>query len=216
MSARFRSFGISFLLLGIFSLVSQGSLPPGNTTGGGHEPGGGHPGGGHPGGGHPNPVEQSKRALVNANNNFGFTLFNRVTVETKKGNKFLSPISAHLALDMTLNGATRDTGREMEEALVLRGITRDNLNRGAKQLMAELNANTSFTLEIANSVWVREGIPVKAQFQDGLGYYGAVATPLEFDLPSAPSIINGWVSEKTHGKFQASWTRLFPPIRSFI
>ncbi|MBU1944228.1 MAG: serpin family protein [Actinobacteria bacterium] len=131
-----------------------------------------------------------------------FKLLKQVTVEEAGGNVFLSPASLEMALAMTMNGAAGDTLAAMAGALELQGMTTTEVNR-ANKAMADWLArlDPKVTLEIANSLWAREGVEFSPGFlAANREYYDARVETIDLDAPSAANTINGWVSEQTHGK----------------
>src|SRR4051794_27856744 len=82
----------------------------------------------------------SGRTAARANNAFGLNLFRAVTKRNEKGNKFLSPVSAYLALSLAYNGATGNTLAEMEDALALGRLDRDEVNQANELLIRSLNS----------------------------------------------------------------------------
>ena len=56
---------------------------------------------------------------------------------------------------------------------------------------------------MANSIWYREGFPVKEDFiATNEDYYDSVVRPLDFNAHSARDIINDWVEDKTAGRIK--------------
>ena len=72
-------------------------------------------------------------------------------------------------------------------------------------------------LQIANSLWARQGLQFKADFiQRNKDYFGAQVTALNFDDPAAPATINQWVSEKTNGKIDKIVDQIDPSSILFL
>jgi serpin B len=90
----------------------------------------------------------------------------------------------------------------MARALETAGLSLDELNRAYAGFRAALeNPDAKVKLQIANSLWARQGIQFKSDFiKRTRDYFGAQVTALNFDDPAAPATINQWVSEKTNGK----------------
>ena len=143
-----------------------------------------------------------------ANRKFSWDLFKKLNAEDSAENIFISPFSISSALTMALNGAEGNTRTEMEKALHYEGTTREELNRGyAYENNRFSSLDQKVTLQIANSIWVRDGFEIKKDFIDmNRRYLRAEAQTLDFDDPSSADIINGWVSEKTN--------RLIPSVIS--
>ena len=143
-------------------------------------------------------VEQ--QALVQANNQFAFTLFNKSGTQETKENLFISPFSVSMALSMTLNGAAGTTKTGMENTLGFGGKQASQINEYNMFLSEQLQGidkNVIFT--IANSIWYRNSFTIIPSFiTTNHVYYNAEVTPLDFNSPSAVSTINNWVSAKTN------------------
>ena len=100
----------------------------------------------------------------------------------------LSPYSALMALAMTANGAQGETRSQMEAAF---GLPIDILNRYVAGLQ------TSEELQSANSLWIREGLPVERNFlQTNADYYNASVYRANFDQKTVDDI-NAWVKKHT-------------------
>ena len=173
--------------------------------------------------------------IVNANNDFGFKLFGRLTDSTPTKNVFISPSSIAFALAMTLNGADGETKDAMVAALSLSEMTLEEVNSASAGLMNTLlSADEEVELSIANSLWARKGVHFLPDFiRTNRDHYDAEVTALDFDSPQAAPWINTWVSNKTQGKitdivddpidpmtimfllnaiyFKAAWTEPFDP-----
>ena len=140
--------------------------------------------------------------LAAANVKFGFKLYSQLLRESAEKNIFVSPSSVALCLTMAYNGAGGATRAAMARALETEGLSLDELNRAYAGFRAALeNPDAKVKLQIANSLWARQGAPFKPDFlQRTRDYFGARVTALNFDDPAAPATINQWVSEKTNGK----------------
>ncbi|MBP5488062.1 MAG: serpin family protein [Bacteroidales bacterium] len=140
-----------------------------------------------------------KTAPPTPSSDYVFGLFDRVS---GRDNTFFSPLSLSLALSMTATGAEGETYDQMVETLGLGKPTREELYAQFEALSKALaGADTSVVMEIANSIWVDDGFPVRPAFEKGARkHYGAEIGSVDFDSPSAASRINSWCSDKTHGK----------------
>ncbi|MBN1414313.1 MAG: serpin family protein [Bacteroidales bacterium] len=149
-------------------------------------------------------VTKTTEQVIAADNLFGIDLFKRVLVnDPTTDNIFISPTSVALALAMTYNGADGTTKSAMAETLRKQELTTEQLNQTYKDLInALVTVDPKVLLEIANSIWYREDIPVLSDFVTvNQTYYNAEVNALIFDN-LALEIINGWVADKTHDKIQ--------------
>ncbi|NLO38589.1 MAG: serpin family protein [Ruminiclostridium sp.] len=151
---------------------------------------------------------QINEAVITANREFSWNLFKKINTEDSSGNVFISPYSIANALTMALNGAEGNTRVEMEKALQVAGVTRDDLNRAyAAEANRLSKLDKKVTLQNANSIWLRDSFQVKKDFIDrNKAYLGAEVQTLDFSDPSSVGVINNWVSDKTN--------RLIPSIIS--
>lgn len=146
----------------------------------------------------PNLIEK----LVNANNNFGFQLFQELVPQDFGKNIFISPISIAQALTMTYNGAEKETKTAMAKTLNIEGLSLKEVNENNQVLISRLkNADPKVTLNIANSLWAKLGVKFKSDFlKRNKNYFNAQITALNFADPKATKIINDWVKKKTNNK----------------
>lgn len=151
----------------------------------------------------PRDLTAGEQRLVSSGNRFAFALFRVITAqESADSNLFISPLSAGMALGMTVNGAMGATRDSMLHALQLDGLTMDEVNRGYRgviDLLRGLDSAVAFAL--ANSIWHRNTIrPGQAFLDDVRTWFDADARGLDFTSPAAPQTINEWVNAQTQGK----------------
>jgi serpin B len=144
------------------------------------------------------------KSVTSASNAFGFSLLQEVAKKDPAKNVFISPASVAMALTMTFNGSEGGTKTAMEKSLGIAGLSGQELNAAHRDLRTVLaSPDKGVKIEIANSLWAREGVTFKREF---LGknedYFGAKVTTLDFSKPEAPDAINVWVSEATQDKIK--------------
>lgn len=145
-------------------------------------------------------VEQEKAEI---DNRFAFELFRAATASLGTNeNAMLSPLSVGMALAMTNNGAAGETRKAIEKALKFDSFDTDDINAYYRKLAADLpQLDPRTTLDIANSIWYRQGFDVLPGFLDvNKEFYKAEVNALDFADPGAPNVINNWVSNKTKKK----------------
>ena len=142
--------------------------------------------------------------LISASNTFGFNVFHWLVERNSDENIFISPTSLEIALSMTYNGAGGKTQETMAKVLEIQGMSLNEVNQANAMLMQRLgNLDQDILLDMANSLWAREGEKFKLDFlKRNEEFYGADLRHLDFDDPKAPSVINDWVKEKTQGKIE--------------
>lgn len=164
-------------------------------------------------------LNEKAKAVVSANNSFGFNLFktvNEATEETK--NIVVSPLSVSMALGMTMNGAQTDTRTAMENTLGFEGMTSEAINESYKTLNDALTTvDPDVTMEIPNSIWYRNTFEVLQDFINlNKNNFYAQVTPLNFADPATVGIINNWVAESTHDKITSILDQIDPDAVMFL
>jgi serine protease inhibitor len=152
-----------------------------------------------------NAAEEAPTAAVAvADNDFGFRLLRTLNANGAATNLIVSPISVSQALTMTYNGARGSTKTAMARTLGIGAMNDAQLNASNRQLLEALRkADPNARLEIANALWLREGLAVHPEFVAlNKNYYGADVRSVDFagDPQRATEIINAWVSRNTQGK----------------
>lgn len=138
-------------------------------------------------------------ALANASNEFGFELYRNLV--TAEDNIMVSPTSVYTALAMTINGAGGETLEAMADVL---GIESEKLDRFNQNNLARLyklqEADPDVVINIANSLWMKEGEDFDPDFVDrNQRYYNASARALDFATEESVDVINSWVNDSTEG-----------------
>ncbi len=147
------------------------------------------------------PVEQQEVAADNA---FTLKLFKNLDSAntTANVNLFASPLSVSFALGMTSNGSNGATLTAMQKATSFAGFSLAQQNSYYNNMITNLpKLDPTTTLNIANSIWYRQGFDVLPQFlQTNSNYYHAEVQALNFNNPSSVLTINNWVNKETNGK----------------
>ncbi|MEZ0608669.1 serpin family protein [Fibrella sp. WM1] len=139
--------------------------------------------------------------FVSQTTDFAFDAFRRINEQAAGDNVFYSPLSLHMALGMVLNGANGSTKTELQKVLRLDGQTLTDANQTYATLRQDLPAvDTQVKLQLANSVWYRNGFTVAPTFETVLrDTFNAQSAGLDFDSPAALAAINGWANSNTNG-----------------
>lgn len=156
----------------------------------------------------------AEKAVVAADNRFGFALLEKLADAAPGDNVFISPISVSMALGMTVNGAAGNTYDAMVRTLGKDHLDPDEVNRSYRYLKDLLpGVDPEVTVEIANSIWYRMGFPVLASFLEaGETWFDAESREDDFSDPAAVDRVNGWAEEKTHGMVQDVITEIDPAV----
>ena len=150
----------------------------------------------------PRALTAAEVEVIGASNRFAFDLLARAN--RAGDNLFLSPLSASMALGMTMNGAAGETLNQMRDMLGFGSLAEEEVNASYKSLI-ELLVGLDPTVEMAigNSAWTRLGFPVHADFLDTVTEtFDAEVAELDFANPSAPARINEWVKAATRGRIE--------------
>ncbi len=158
--------------------------------------------------------------LIEAENQFGFELFQHVfTAEKKYENIMVSPLSISIALAMTYNGADGETKTAMEKTLKVHGLTPEEINKSYFDLINSLKSlDSKVLLEIANAIFYRQDFTVENEFISlNRSFYDASVSALDFNAQEQSlNTINGWVNDKTYGKIESIIDRINPDHIMFL
>lgn len=164
----------------------------------------------------PRPENEDKTlaALVEGNNRFALALYGRLRSE--KGNLFFSPFSINAALTQAMAGARGQTAYEIAQLLgspvgiqlehLAVDINQADVHPAYGELLKRLNspeAQRSYQLKVANSMWVQKDLGLEAAFVGTLrDHYASELKLADFkqDREAALKAINAWVAEQTHNK----------------
>jgi serpin B len=187
----------------------------------------------------PRALTDGEVGLIDAGEAFAFDFLRQIVAEEDaEANVFVSPLSASMALGMTLAGAEAGTFEAMRAALRLDGLSRDEIGVSYRSLIDLLSdLDPAVGVEIGNSVWHREGFSLEEPFVSAVERdFLARVAGLDFNDPAAADVINTWVDETTDGLiegiveppidpltmlflinaiyFEGQWTTPFDPART--
>ena len=160
----------------------------------------------------PRSLSAAEVEIITASNRFAFGLLAQANRPNE--NLFLSPLSASMALGMTMNGAAGKTWSQMRDVLGFGSLTEEEINASYESLL-DLLIGLDPTVETAtgNSVWTRQGFPVHSDFLDAVDEtFDAEVAELDFARPSASERINAWVQAATHGRIENIVPAVIPDI----
>ncbi len=162
----------------------------------------------------PRALTVSEQALISASNVFGLGLAARVAASDTRPNVVLSPLSASMALGMTLNGADGATFDAMRGALGFGSLSQDEINASYRDLIDLLtDLDPAVRFEIANAIWAKEGVPFHQAFFDAVAAaFDARAESRDFSDPATLAAINAWVEDHTDGLIDSIVEELDPAL----
>jgi len=152
----------------------------------------------------PRALSAGEQQLISASNTFGFGLLRELDRAQTGKNIFMSPLSASMALGMTMNGAVGQTYDEMREALAFGSASRSEINASYRSLIDMLRAlDPTVEFRIANSIWYRNTFPFEQAFlTESQQYFDARVSALDFNAANAAPTINDWVKQSTNNKIE--------------
>lgn len=159
-----------------------------------------------------------EKQLVASADNFALKIFKKIADDEPGKNVFISPLSISMALGMTLNGAEGNTYEAMRNTLSLSGLTQQEINESYQSLIQLLTKiDSKVIMQIANSIWYRNTIPVKPDFiETNKKYFNAVINPMNFNDPATVNTINNWVKESTNGKIAKIVDKIDPQTIMYL
>jgi serpin B len=149
----------------------------------------------------PRPLSAAESSVIGASNDFGLDLFAGVVTADERPNVVLSPLSASMALGMTLNGADGATFDAMRGALGFGDLTQDEINASYRDLIDLLtDLDPAVAFGIANAIWANQDYAFHQAFFDAVAEaFDARAESRDFADPATLAAINDWVDEGTGG-----------------
>ncbi|MDD2521626.1 MAG: serpin family protein [Anaerolineaceae bacterium] len=156
----------------------------------------------------PNYTPDEVTDLSAANNQFAFELYQILAADQE--NLVFSPYSLFQALVMVYAGAEGNTASQFEQVLHL-PVVNPEVHRLMNALNIALTKENPYIskeeqveLNIANAVWVAEGLQLEQIYLDTLSeHYAAGLRSLDFaDAQKAADLINAWAAEQTNDKIK--------------
>ena len=144
--------------------------------------------------------KKTQDEAVAALNSFAFKFYSELEAENPGTDRFVSPMSASIALSLLTSGSEGATEKELVKALGF-NCDKGGMNEQVAALLdGILAADSGTTIEIANSLWASGLIELKDSYvQDAEKYYKAEVRNVDFASAGAAREINAWVDSKTHG-----------------
>jgi len=152
-----------------------------------------------------NEATNSLAQLVTAQNRFGANLFQESLKRDSTKNSMVSPVSAHQALQMLMQGAVGSTFLDLRSTLQLEGLSLKDSSDLNRSFLKDIRDNRKeFALSIANSLWVDQELPVFENYIQNLqqNFFAEANNAYRLSNPGVGGIINKWVENKTNGKIQ--------------
>jgi len=166
----------------------------------------------------PRELSVQEQMLTAASNDFSFSMLHMLRESEGDRSFFVSPFSISTAFGMALNGTDGNTYEQMRDFFGYDGMTNEEINHAFHELIELLiTLDPKVVMNIANSVWIREGYPVLPTFLDSnRNYFNAEVRELDFGRPDAPDIINAWINEKTRGLIEKMIEDIGPDVIMYL
>jgi serine protease inhibitor len=148
----------------------------------------------------PRELTAGELRVIEGSNTFAFDLLRELVAASDSPNVFISPLSASMALGMTMNGAQGETWSQMRDALGFAGLDEAAINESYRSLIALLlGLDSKVQFGIANGIWADRGVTLLPDYLDRVRtYFDAEVRTVDFADPGTRDAINRWVSDATN------------------
>ena len=152
----------------------------------------------------PRALSPAESEIVAATGTFAFNLLREVNADWRDDNLFISPLSASMALGMTMNGTAGTTFDEMRQVLGFGTRPQAEINAGYQGLITMLQGlDPGVTFQLANAIWYDRPFephinpPFLTEVRQ---WFDAEVSALDFGTAESVEAINDWASAATNGK----------------
>jgi serine protease inhibitor len=148
----------------------------------------------------PRDLTAGELRVIEGSNTFAFDLLRELVAASDSPNVFISPLSASMALGMTMNGAQGETWSQMRDALGFAGLDEAAINESYRSLITLLlGLDSKVQFGIANGIWADRGVTLLPDYLDRVRtYFHAEVRTVDFADPGTRDAINRWVSDATN------------------
>jgi serine protease inhibitor len=166
----------------------------------------------------PRELTLAELRVIDGSNAFAFDLLRELTLASDSANVFISPLSASMALGMTMNGAEGETWSQMRDALGFAGMDEAAINQAYRSLIALLlGLDSKVRFGIANGIWVDPTVPLLADYLDRVRtHFDAEVRAVDFSAPGTKDAINTWVSDATNGRIDRMLESIPPDVLMYV
>jgi len=156
--------------------------------------------------------------VIEGSNTFAFDLLRELVMASDSRNVFISPLSASMALGMTMNGADGETWAQMRDALGFAGMEEAEINRAYRDLIALLlGLDSRVQFGIANGIWADRQVSLLPDYLSRVRtHFDAEVRTVDFDDPGTMDGINRWVSNATDGRIDPMLESIHPDILMYL
>ena len=141
-------------------------------------------------------LTKDEQDQLNKFNEFGFSVCKLIQDKSY----CFSPLSAGLLLGMLAEGAEGSTRSEILAALGAETSGNADINSFARAILSISRSSKNSEFDIANAVFLAKNTELKKDYlKTSKEYYDAYVSSLDFSDNKSLGIVNGWVSDQTHG-----------------
>ncbi|XP_012870459.1 PREDICTED: serpin A12 [Dipodomys ordii] len=148
-------------------------------------------------------AKRNAQQLAWRNMQFGFKLLKKLAFRNPRQNIFFSPLSISTAFSMLSLGAQDSTLAEIKQGLSFRGMADRDLHEGFHYLLKRLNQEKQdVKMDLGNALFIDRRLKPQRNFlRAAKSMYNAEMLSTSFqNLKETQRQINGYISQKTHGK----------------
>jgi serine protease inhibitor len=158
------------------------------------------------------PFTSVEEQVAAANTAFGLGLLQQLHAAESASNLLISPLSASMALGMSMNGAAGPTYDAMRGTLGFATLDEAQVNDAYRGLIRQLRSrDAKVEFRLANSIWHDRAFAVKQPFlQAARDHFDAEVAALDFRSPGAPGTISSWAERETGGRIRNLVDRIDP------
>jgi serine protease inhibitor len=159
-----------------------------------------------------------EKSIIDAENSFGFSLFQQVAAEDLKRNVIISPVNISLVFNLLLNGATGETQNAIKSTLGLSNQSLSDINLTSKNLIdffEEIDSNSQF--QVNNSLWYCHDYNLEKSFiSTNSTYFHSQFQSTDFKSMSANDSIDQWVVTNTNRQVGGKSNEAISPATSML
>jgi serpin B len=145
-----------------------------------------------------------RKAIIDGNNQFAFSLYEQLSSSNAGRNIFISPASISAALAMTYSGARGETEKQMARGLHF-SLPQQQLHPAFSEILSGFKGTKDYELAVANRLWGQKDYKFSDNFLKTMKmYYPGGFQDVDFagDPESSRKTINAWVEENTRQKIK--------------
>jgi serine protease inhibitor len=166
----------------------------------------------------PRALSPAEARVIQGSNSFAFGLLGELLAASDTPNVFISPLSASMALGMTMNGAEGETWSQMRDALGFAGMDEAQINQAYRDLMTLLlGLDSRVRFGIANGIWAHHDVSLLPDYiQRVATHFDAETRSVDFADPGTRTAMNDWVAAATNGRIENMIESIPPDVLMYL